>query len=293
MTNFGSLELSVPPRLRTYAAIRPAPVKRETVIETVARRFESLVRSGELKSGSRLPPEPELARMLQVSRSSLREALKGMVFLGIIKARPGDGTYIQPFSGRIVSKHFRWMLLLQEIKYLELYELRKVLEPEVAALAARRATKADLEQMEAAILGMKESVTDPEEFMRQEIEFHQRFAQASNNAAIQAMLQMMYDAIAEGRRRVLPLIEDMERHYLRHERIFRSIREHNAERARAAVIDDLRYAEGLLRKDLAVQDQLRETLQSIESTRPKKISKNQSVRTRTKTAVRKPAKGEV
>ncbi len=262
-------------------------------METVARRLESLVRSGELKSGSRLPPEPELAQMLQVSRSSLREALKGMVFLGLIKARPGDGTYIQPSSGRVLSKRFRWMVLLQEIKYLELYEMRKILEPEVAALAARRATKSDLEQMEATVVGMRDSLADPESFMRHEIEFHAAIAQASNNAAILAMLQMMYDAIAEGRRRVLPLIEDMERHYRRHERKFHYIREHNAERARAAVIEDLRYAEGLLRKDLAVQDQLRQTLQSIESSTRTKNSTNQSVRKPAKAAVRKPAKGEV
>ena len=65
-------------------------------METVARRIENLIRGGELRVGSRLPPEPKMAAMLGVSRSSLREGLKGLMFLGLIKARPGYGTYVQP-----------------------------------------------------------------------------------------------------------------------------------------------------------------------------------------------------
>src|ERR1700689_3464646 len=99
------------------------PIRRETVMDTVARRIEQLVRSGELKSGDRLPPEPELAQMLRVSRSSLREALKGLMYLGLIKARAGDGTYI-PFSlSRVLDQHFQWMILLDEVKPSEIYEL--------------------------------------------------------------------------------------------------------------------------------------------------------------------------
>src|SRR5208282_20858 len=112
-----------------------APVRRETVMEMVARRIEALVRSGDLRSGSRLPPEPKLAAMLHVSRGSLREALKGLVFLGLGRARPGEGTYIQPSLSGVIRRHFKWMLLLQEIKYLELLELRQILGPAAAALA--------------------------------------------------------------------------------------------------------------------------------------------------------------
>jgi GntR family transcriptional repressor for pyruvate dehydrogenase complex len=104
------------------------PVQRETVMEMVAQRIETMVRSGELGRGSRLPSEPQLAAMLRVSRASLREALKGMMFLGLLTARPGDGTYLQPSLSSMVSRHFQWMLLLKEIKYLELYELRQILE---------------------------------------------------------------------------------------------------------------------------------------------------------------------
>jgi DNA-binding FadR family transcriptional regulator len=236
------------------------PVKREAVMDTVARRIESLIRSGELKAGSLLPPEPKLAVMLNVSRSSLREALKGLVFLGLIKARPGYGTYIHSSLSRVMSRHFQWMFLLHEIKYLELYELRQILEPAVAALAARRASKDDIEKMQSAIHEMRKSFDRPEHYMAAEMAFHEGFTQAAKNAATQTMLRMMYDALAEGRRRVLPLISDIEQNFRRHERIFKCILKRDAKGARKAVLDDLHYAEALLRKDLEMQERLRTNL---------------------------------
>lgn len=226
------------------------PVERETVMEMVARRIESLVRSGDLSRGSRLPSEPRLAEMLQVSRASLREALKGMVFLGLLKARPGDGTYLQPSLTSMANRHLQWMLLLQEIKYLELYELREILEPAAAELAARRATRDDIEQMRAALNGMKLATGDPESFIRCEMEFHGAITRASKNAAMQSTMQMMYGALSEGRHRVLPLVNDLAQHCERHERIFDLIAKRDATGARRAVIADVKYAESLLQEGL-------------------------------------------
>jgi GntR family transcriptional repressor for pyruvate dehydrogenase complex len=224
--------------------------RRETIIDMVAHRLETLVRNGELGRGSRLPSEPRLAEMLNVSRASLREALKGMMFLGLLKARPGDGTYLQPTLSSMVSRHFQWMLLLQEIKYFELYELRQILEPAAAALAARRATPEDLEQMRMAVTAMRAAINDPDQFVRAEMHFHDAITQASKNAAILSTMRMMYGALAEGRHRVLPLVESLEKNCASHERIYHLIAGGEAGPARRAITEDLKYAEFLLRKDL-------------------------------------------
>ncbi len=225
-------------------------MERETVMEMVAQRIESLVRSGQLGRGSRLPSEPRLAEMLSVSRASLREALKGMMFLGLLKAKPGDGTYLQPTLSSMVSRHFQWMLLLQEVKYFELYELRQVLEPAAAALAAKRATAEDHEQMRTALAGMRAAIHDPVLFVRAEMDFHDAITQASKNAALLSTMRMMYGALAEGRHRVLPLVESLEKHCAHHERIYKLIASGDAAVARRAIAADLKYAESLLRKDL-------------------------------------------
>lgn len=234
---------------KSHAPLEVPPIERETVMDMVARRIEDLVRSGHLGRGSRLPSEPKLAEMLKVSRASLREALKGMMFLGLLKARPGDGTYLQPSLTSMVSRHFEWMLLLEEIKYLELYELRQILEPAATALAARRATPDDHEQMRTALTGMRAATHDPNLFVKAEMEFHSAIMQASKNAAIQTTMRMMYGALAEGRHRVLPLVTSLDRHCANHERIYKLIASRDATAARRAIAADLNYAESLLRKD--------------------------------------------
>jgi GntR family transcriptional repressor for pyruvate dehydrogenase complex len=232
------------------ALLEVPPIERETVMDMVARRIEDLVRNGHLGRGSRLPSEPKLAEMLKVSRASLREALKGMMFLGLLKARPGDGTYLQPSLTAMVSRHFEWMLLLEEIKYLELYELRQILEPAATALAARRATNDDHEQMRTALTGMRAATHDPNLFVKAEMEFHDAIVQASKNAAIQTTMRMMYGALAEGRHRVLPMVASLDKHCANHERIYKLIASRDATAARKAIAEDLNYAESLLRKDL-------------------------------------------
>lgn len=235
------------------APVPVEPVRRQTVMELVARRIESLIRSGELRCGDRLPPEPELARILQVSRSSLREALKGLLFLGLIKARPGSGTFIQPTLTRVLSRHFQWMVLLEEMKHLEIYELRRIVEPEAAALAAQRATAEDIDRMERALAAMRLSVDKPEDFHKHDIEFHGAFAQASGNVALQTTMSVLYDAAAEARLRVLPLIENMRTHWKRHERMFLYVRDRKPKLARKAVLEDILYAERLLRSEAEIQ----------------------------------------
>jgi GntR family transcriptional regulator, transcriptional repressor for pyruvate dehydrogenase complex len=234
-------------RSSSVVGVRFEPIRRETVMDTVAGRIEQLVRSGELKSGDRLPPEPELARKLRVSRSSLREALKGLMYLGLIRSRAGDGTYIQSSLGRVLDQHFQWMILLNEVKPAEIYEFRKMLEPEVAALAASNASRADIKRLEAALDVMSRCET-PEMFLEADIEFHEAFANASGNVAIQTILRMLYHATTEARRTVMPFVGDLATHWKRHERVYRSIRDRKPVQARAAVLDDLLFAEQLLRK---------------------------------------------
>jgi GntR family transcriptional regulator, transcriptional repressor for pyruvate dehydrogenase complex len=226
------------------------PIQRETVMDMVARRIEQLVRSGDLKEGDRLPPEPQLAEMLHVSRGSLREALKGLVYLGLIRSRAGDGTYIQSSLSRVLNQHFQWMILLNEVKHLEIYELRKIIEPDVAALAAKRATPADLHRLGTALDGMAHARRNPELFQAFDIQFHDAFAQASGNAAIQTTMRMLYHATSEARKAVLPFIDNWDKHWRRHERVFVLIRDHKPELARKAVLEDLLYAESLLHKHI-------------------------------------------
>jgi DNA-binding FadR family transcriptional regulator len=169
----------------------------------------------------------------------------------------------------MVSRHFQWMLLLHEIKYLEIYELRQILEPAAAALAARRATPDDLAQMRQALAGMRSSEKDPEAYILNEMQFHTAVVQASKNAAIQTTMQMMYGALSEGRHRTMPLVDDILQNCAKHERIFSLIAKRDATGARRAVVEDLKYAQALLKKDLRIRNkQLRSPVARPEEDAP-------------------------
>jgi GntR family transcriptional repressor for pyruvate dehydrogenase complex len=261
-------------RSKSDAAVSIAfePVRRETVMNTVARRIEHLVRTNQLKVGDRLPAEPELARMLRVSRSSLREALKSLMYLGLLKARAGDGTYIQSSLGKVLDQHFQWLILLNEVQHLEVYELRKIIEPQVAALAAKRATSADLDRLEAALEGMARGCNAPELFHVYDIQFHEALAQAAGNVAIQITMRMLYHASCEARKAVLPLIDNMQTHWQRHARVFRAISDRKPELARKAVLDDLLYAEKLLKQQVRNPDGANETAAAADQQEKQKAS---------------------
>jgi DNA-binding FadR family transcriptional regulator len=125
-----------------------------------------------------------------------------------------------------------------------------MIEPAAAAMAADRADAQDIDRMERALAAMRLNVDAPEGFHRHDIEFHQALAAAAHNGAIQANMQLLYDAMTEARLRVLPLIGDMREHWERHERMFRHIRDRQPELARKAVANDLQFAESLLRKQM-------------------------------------------
>src|SRR5436189_4590698 len=89
---------------RQHLHTKMLPIDRSGITELVVQRIKELLQQGELKAGSRLPPERELAEMLGISRPSLRTALKALSVMGIIRAKPGAGTYIADSSPEIFSE---------------------------------------------------------------------------------------------------------------------------------------------------------------------------------------------
>src|SRR4030095_9532902 len=117
-----------------------APIDRSGITELVVQRIKELLEQGELKAGSRLPPERELAEMLNISRPSLRTALKALSVMGIIRAKPGAGTYIAESLPEVFTEPMRFMTLIHNTADEELFEARLIIEAGLAELAAERAS---------------------------------------------------------------------------------------------------------------------------------------------------------
>src|SRR6202795_395015 len=124
------------------------PVKSVRIYEDIVRQVRALIADGHLKSGDRLPPERDLAERFRVSRTSVREALRSLQSRGLIDIRAGEGAFVRDVSVEALIEPLALVILPYREAVGELFEARRLIEPSIAALAARRATREELGEME-------------------------------------------------------------------------------------------------------------------------------------------------
>jgi len=165
-------------------------LQRDRLYEQVADRILELISSESLCPGDKLPSERVLAEKLQVSRTVVREAIRALSVRGVIKVKPGCGTFIQKLSPSDVAKPIKLLLQLRhnETSLRELYEIRRMIEVEVAGLAALRATAEDIAALEATIEGMIDHADDPKQFTQHDLGFHSALAAAAHNELLTTFL---------------------------------------------------------------------------------------------------------
>ncbi|MGA3090471.1 MAG: FadR/GntR family transcriptional regulator [Terriglobales bacterium] len=209
---------------------------RSNLSEQVAKEIAAKIHSGEWKPGARLPSEAELCRALGVGRSSLREALTSLSFIGLIRARAGEGSFVaeQP-SAYLTSPWLNRGLLTTEKELNEFAEARLVLETEMAALCAARITEVELREMENIVAQMKDSMNDVERFRGLDLAFHLAMGAAAKNGVLNELLksvrERMWDLIGKS----LLLRQGMKQAASQHTKILAAIRSGNPARARKAM----------------------------------------------------------
>ena len=153
--------------------------------------IRAMIRSGELGPGDRLPPENELAERLGVSRGSLREAVRALSQINVLDVRRGDGTYVTSLApGELLSGMVFAMELLQVQGLEEVVEVRRLLLPPAAALAAQRVTKDQLADMHA-VVDQLERATDPDEIAGLHRRFGSLVSDASGNETLSSILRAL------------------------------------------------------------------------------------------------------
>ena len=110
--------------------------ERDGLPERIAARLISLIGERQLRPGDKLPPERDLAATMQVSRPSLREALRALAMLNIVEIRQGSGTYVSSLKPEVLIEHLDFVFALDDSTFTELLEARQMLEPGLAAAAA-------------------------------------------------------------------------------------------------------------------------------------------------------------
>jgi GntR family transcriptional repressor for pyruvate dehydrogenase complex len=158
------------------------------LVDSAIERMRQLIASAEWRSGDRLPSEAELSLQLGVSRSSTREAVRALVAARVLDVRRGDGTYVTSLAPELLLEGIGVAVeLMQEDAILELIEARRVIEPELTALAAQRANDRQMAEI-GHHLALMRTATDQAALVRHDSDFHASVARASGNATLAAIL---------------------------------------------------------------------------------------------------------
>lgn len=165
---------------------RPAPrVSRVSVTRQVVDVLYEDLRSGVYQPGGRLPSEQELAVSLGVGRSAVREAVRELLALNVLEIRPGRGTFVLPMRADLLLRPDTFHQALERNVALELLEVRMIVEPAAAALAAKRATEADIKRLARDVERLREALGSGEARKPPEdLGFHLDLVRAAHNSAL-------------------------------------------------------------------------------------------------------------
>jgi DNA-binding FadR family transcriptional regulator len=177
-----------------------SPVERNSLADQVAKKILDLVRTGNLKPGDQLPPERDLAQMLQVSRPSLREAMRGLQILGVVKTRQGGGAYISSLDAADLLGPLQFLITLNALNVDSLYESRFLIDGGIARIAAERLSDADIDRLKAMVDVQAKLVADLIGFRVSDLEFHRTIMEATGNPFLVRVSHSLYVLGMEYRR---------------------------------------------------------------------------------------------
>lgn len=168
-------------------------IEKDPISKQIAARLLSLLKEKHLNPGDKLPPERELAAMMQVSRPSLREALQALSMMNVLEIRQGSGTYVTSLEPELLSEQLSFVFALDDSTFLQLFEARKILETGIIGLAVSRITDDDIADLKQNLAKAEEVVANPEAFLQIDVELHKKIFEIAQNP----ILTRMYDSISQ------------------------------------------------------------------------------------------------
>lgn len=222
------------------------PIKNTKVYEQAIEQIKKMILDGTLKKGDKLPTERDLAEQLQVSRASVREALRALDIIGLIESRQGAGNYIKENFENSLFEPMSMMFMLENGTHLEILEFRKMLESEAVALAAKRITDEDINILKELLYELK-ACNDEKKSSILDKKFHFTIAKASKNLLIINILevtsQLLDEFIKDSREKILAFDDNRAKLNEQHEMLYNAMKNRDVESSRKAMIEHLKLIE--------------------------------------------------
>ncbi|MGS0763718.1 FadR/GntR family transcriptional regulator [Syntrophomonas curvata] len=216
------------------------PIKIKKIYEEIVEQLKEMISNGELKPGQKLPSERDMAESLGVSRASVREALTALEAIGILDIRPGEGTFVRETSVSATFAPLAMVLEMEQNPGGQLMEVRRVLETEMAALAAQRATEEDLKNIKTNLNHMKTAQTISQS-VEADLRFHFTIAEATHNTILLRIMNTVADLMHNAFRvQREELFADKGTEIIcEHEAIYNAIRDRNSEAAKSKMLQHI------------------------------------------------------
>lgn len=212
------------------------PVGRTKLFEQIVEQIQGRIVRGELRAGDRLPPERTLAVSFGASRTAVREALKTLAQMGLIEMAPGRGTTVADNTSHAMRSSLGLLLQVNHLHGPQhLVELREIIEPEIAALAAQRADAEQVSELRAAVEAMEQALRSAPEYIRADNQFHRTLAQATRNPLILSLVDSIVDLLSEQRAHIFRVDGGPERGQVYHKALLDAVERRDADAAREAM----------------------------------------------------------
>lgn len=212
---------------------------RTTLTEDVIQFVISLIRDGKLKPGGKLASERELSQQLSVSRACVREAFQSLAMMRLIEIKSGRGAYVRSLLPEEVVDANVLSRLIQGDSLAELVETRRILEVEIARMAAERRTEDELRALGRIIEAMNAKHLAIDQMLAYDLEFHVRLAQATNNRVLVKVYQSILPLLADSRKKVNLIPGARDKAWVFHRAIYEAVRKQDEAAARRAMTEHL------------------------------------------------------
>lgn len=229
------------------------PISKTTLSEEIASRLTGYILEMGLKPGDQLPPERELIARLKVGRSSLREALKILGAVGAVDVQGREGTFVGRGGASLLAKPLFWNLLLENRSMEEVIEARRIIEVDLAGLAAERADEEEVGAVGHQLELMRASVGDADTYSEHDVEFHLAVAEAGHNSILSQVLVTTRHILRAWIRKNISDVGGTPHSLNEHVPIYEAIARHDVEAAREAMEQHLERAASRIVAGLSAQ----------------------------------------
>ena len=177
------------------------PTQKSSVSADTIQQIAEMIRTGNYAAGDRLPGERQLARQLQVSRASVREALRKLETVGLLDIRQGLGTYVRDPNREVIQASFPPYILTDQDTLQKLFEIREIIEVEAAARAAQRATADQLATMRHWLAAVETAIArqESEGIITADVEFHRQIIISTGNDILVNFMDSIVDVLRDMR----------------------------------------------------------------------------------------------